>query len=202
MKALVLGQGAIGKRHSRVLQEDGWEVASVSQYPQDGFRNFFDLEKACNEFSPEYVVIANRTRDHLATIQSLTKLEFTGIVLVEKPIGMGTVELPPCNFRKFFVGYNLRFHPLIQKLFQKLHAEKLVSFQVYAGQYLPDWRPQSDYRTSYSSHQEEGGGVLLDLSHEADYLLWLCGNWRRVSALSGKFSSLDIDSEDVGTFLV
>jgi predicted dehydrogenase len=38
--------------------------------------------------------------------------------------------------------------------------------------------------------------VLRDLSHELDYLGWLFGGWRRLSALGGRRSELEIDSDD------
>lgn len=40
--------------------------------------------------------------------------------------------------------------------------------------FLPLWRPDRDYRASYSASAHEGG-VLRDLSHEIDYALWLFG---------------------------
>ena len=68
---------------------------------------------------------------------------------------------------------------------------------VYAGQYLPHWRPNIDYRDSYSSKKSQGGGVLLDLSHEIDYLNWLLDGTEEVMAVGGKLSALEIDSDDL-----
>jgi len=90
----------------------------------------------------------------------------------------------------------MRFNPLLQRLREEIRGEKVISVVGYAGQYLPLWRQESDYRRSYSSFKSEGGGVLRDYSHELDYITWLFGDWKSVSALGGKFSSLDIDTED------
>ncbi|HEX2926715.1 MAG TPA: hypothetical protein VHP38_10765, partial [Ruminiclostridium sp.] len=54
----------------------------------------------------------------------------------------------------------------------------------------------------YSSRRTEGGGVLLDLSHELDYVLWLLGGWRGLTAVGGKFSTLPIDSDDIYSLLL
>ena len=45
--------------------------------------------------------------------------------------------------------------------------------QIQAGQYLPDWHSYEDYRKSYFSRKDLGGGVLLTLIHEIEirYLL-------------------------------
>lgn len=81
-------------------------------------------------------------------------------------------------------------------------ASSVVTVTIYVGSYLPDWRSQTDYRNSYSAHRQAGGGVLRDLSHELDYVLWLFGYWRRLTAKGGKFSSLEIDSDDVYSILM
>jgi predicted dehydrogenase len=72
----------------------------------------------------------------------------------------------------------------------------------YVGQYLPDWRPNADYRSSYSASLNEGGGVLRDLSHELDYLVWLFGEWKALTALGGHLSGLEINSEDLFVLLM
>ncbi len=41
-----------------------------------------------------------------------------------------------------------------------------------------------------------GGGVLLELSHEIDYLRWLFGEVEWVSAIQRKQSDLEIEAED------
>ena len=52
---------------------------------------------------------------------------------------------------------------------------KVFNINIISNSYLPKWRKR-DYRTSYSSSKSQGGGVLLDLSHELDYLTWIFPN--------------------------
>jgi len=130
-------------------------------------------------------------------LSALAQLGYTGTVLVEKPLFGKWVEPSAFPFRNVFVAYNLRFHPVIQRLKALLQGERILSVQAYVGQYLPHWRPASDYRASYSASAEQGGGVLRDLSHELDYLIWMLGKWQRISALGGRYSALEITSDDI-----
>lgn len=197
MRALVVGYGSIGARHARLLVELGCHTAVVSRREVDFPVAYLGLAEALATEHPDYVVIANATNQHHNTLSALSLLGYTGIVLVEKPLFSNWQEISPQPTRKVFVAYNLRFHPIIQRLKTLLEGEKILSVQAYAGQYLPDWRPASDYRTSYSASAEQGGGVIRDLSHELDYLTWLLGKWERVSAIGGHFSSLEITSDDI-----
>ena len=43
---------------------------------------------------------------------------------------------------------------------------------------------------------------MRELSHEWDYLFWLSGQWKSVSAITGHFSSLDIQNDDVSGLLI
>lgn len=196
-RALVVGYGSIGARHARLLVELGCHTAVVSRRKIDFPVVYLRLAEALLAEQPEYVIIANETSQHHDTLLNLAQLGYTGTVLVEKPLFSNWVELCSLPFRKVFVAYNLRFHPILQRLKTLLEGEQILSVQAYAGQYLPDWRPGSDYRTSYSASAEQGGGVLRDLSHELDYLLWMLGKWERVSALGGHLSTLEITSDDI-----
>ena len=90
----------------------------------------------------------------------------------------------------------------MQRLHNELAAQKILTIEARVGFWLPDWRPARDYRETSSASRAEGGGVLADLSHEMDYLLWFAGAWRRVCALGGKVSDLELDVEDAAVLLV
>jgi predicted dehydrogenase len=191
-RALVVGYGSIGKRHVRLLSELGCEVAVVSRHGDAAHRT---LDAALAAAMPDYVVVANETAAHLETVRALAAGGFAGRLLIEKPLGEGPA-VPEGRFAQVGVAYNLRFHPLLGVLRDRLAGDRICAIEVYCGQYLPDWRPGDDYRAGYSADPARGGGVLRDLSHELDYLLWLGGPWRRVAALGGKLSDLEIASDD------
>jgi predicted dehydrogenase len=197
MKALVIGYGSIGSRHARILTELGCQVAVVSSRDIPVDRRFSGIGTALQEFCPEYVVIASETARHHADLAELAAGDFTGTVLVEKPLFKEARTIPENRFSRGYVAYNLRFHPLIMRLREVLAYEEILSVQAYVGQYLPTWRPDQDYRRCYSADRSAGGGALRDLSHELDYLNWLLGGWQSVTASGGHFSPLEITSDDL-----
>lgn len=202
MKALVVGYGSIGKRHARILSEITDRVAVVSRRMIDHCYRYEHLINAVEIENPDYVVIANETVAHYNTLRELAEIGYGGNVLCEKPLFDRNRMIPANNFKKIFVAYNLRFHPILKKLKEILTSESIISVQAYAGQYLPSWRTGTDFRKCYSSIKSQGGGVLRDLSHELDYLNWLVGDWVGLTAIGGKYSRLDIDSDDMYTIML
>jgi len=202
MKALVVGFGSIGARHAKVLTQMGCQVAVVSRHGTDEYRCYSELETPLALETPDYVIVANKTHEHYQTIVELGNLGFSGKVLVEKPLFHEFLDMPVNRFQQLFVGYNLRFHPLIQRLKELLVGQKVITAHAYVGQYLPEWRPKTDYKDTYSSCKAEGGGSLRDLSHELDYLNWMLGGWTKVVGIVGHFSALAGDSEDAAGLLV
>lgn len=201
-RAVVVGYGSIGARHARLLEELGCTAAVVSRRDIPWPRHYSGLAAALEGEDPTYVVIANRTGEHLATLSALAASGYRHRVLVEKPLFASLCEVPSHGFSGAYVAYNFRFHPAIARLRDLIADQRLVSAQVYVGQYLPDWRPGTDYRDSYSTRRSEGGGALRDLSHELDYLRWMFGGWSRLTALGGRFADLDIDTDDAYTVLM
>lgn len=197
MNAVVVGFGSIGSRHARILNELGCHTSVVSKR-EVGFKpSYRSLPEAIQSERPAYVVVANRTAEHGATLSELKKLGFGGTVLSEKPLFADGDFSSAEGFSRLVVGYNLRFHPLLKRLNALLKNETLISAQCYVGQYLPEWRPSADYKNNYSAKSAWGGGVLRDLSHELDYCQWLFGRWEALTAQGGHWSSLEIDSDDV-----
>ena len=200
--ALVIGFGSIGQRHARLLREMGLSVHVFSRRTLPEEKKYQSLEVALKEVDPKYVVIANETSEHYSALKTVLSFEAPQ-VFVEKPLFSASVEsLPESPKSQVCVAYNLRFHPLLQRLCSEIKGQSVLSVQVYVGQYLPDWRPQQDYRNSYSVSRAQGGGVLRDLSHELDYLNWLFGPWQALTAMGGHYSSLDGDSDDVFCLLL
>ncbi|MCS6765713.1 MAG: Gfo/Idh/MocA family oxidoreductase [Candidatus Protistobacter heckmanni] len=202
MKVLIVGYGSIGALHAKVTESLGASVSVVSRRKIDFPAVYADLGQALDEQNPDYVVIANATSEHHGALSAFAGLGYTGTVLVEKPIFSRLEILPEHAFRDIVVAYNLRFHPITQRIKALLEGERILSVQAYVGQYLPHWRPATDYRKSYSASAGLGGGALRDLSHELDYLTWMLGGWNRVAAIGGQYSPLEIDSDDVFALLL
>ncbi len=200
-RTLIVGFGSIGQRHARVLAGLGCDVAVVTRRTMDIFPRFGGLADAVAVWRPDYIVIASRTSEHFADMTALTSMKFSGRVLLEKPLFERQRVLGHHRFSHVAVAYNLRTHPLLLRLKEFLEGQNIVCAQAYVGQYLPQWRPNTDYRTSYSAVKAEGGGALRDLSHEIDYALWLFGRWKRLTALGGHYSSLEIETDDAFTLI-
>ena len=208
-RILIVGLGSIGQRHFRlagqlfpnadirVLRHKSSETIINSD---SGF--FYDVQDAIT-FAPQIVIIANPATFHIQIAQLFAK---TGAhLLVEKPLAAsleGVTELIATTHKLSTVlltGYNFRFLPSLQK-FRNLLIEgcigKILSVRCEIGQFLPSWRPTSDYRRCVSARYELGGGALLELSHELDYLRWIFGEVDWVIANLSRQSSLELDVED------
>jgi len=193
---LVIGFGSIGKRHSEILSsmDEITNVTILSAQDNLPYKTLSSLEDI-HQLNPDYIVIASPTNRHYNELKFLEE-HFDGKkILVEKPLFDSMIDFQVLN-NEVYVGYNLRFHPLINKVRSLCLNRKFWSMNVFCGSYLPDWRPGSDYRLTSSAQKICGGGVLLDLSHELDYVQWLVGSLEVEYASSKKISDLEIDSDD------
>jgi predicted dehydrogenase len=161
-------------------------------------RRAFDLDDLGE---PEGIVIASPTvfhADHLGAA-----LETGARIMVEKPLARLDDNLDAivraCGDR-VMVAYNLRLHEPLERfveLVDRGHAGVVHAARVWFGSWLPDWRPEIDYRTTYSARSDLGGGVLLDAIHELDEIVWIFGNHLEVmSAFVDRVGPLEIDVED------
>lgn len=207
LKILFFGLGSIGKKHVSVIKNNyDFELfayrTKLGQEKDDlEIQEFNNLEDAFS-IEPNIAFITNPTFLHTET--ALECIKRNANLFIEKPISHSLEKLDELEKeikkRKLFtyVAYNLRFHPVISELKNILNnGEKPIYFNVKCSSYLPDWRPKQDYTRSYSAKREAGGGVILDLSHEFDYMSWLFGEIRKIDGYCDKISHLDIDSEDI-----
>ena len=72
-----------------------------------------------------------------------------------------------------------------------------MSIKAICQSHLPSWRKNINYQESNSARKKYGGGALLELSHEIDYIQWiLSGNLNLNFASLRRISNLKIDTED------
>ena len=202
MKVLIIGYGSIGKRHDEVLSSFS-EIDSIDIVTKQNIVDrtiYKSIQEVENISQYDYFIIASETNKHYKQLVYLDSHIKNKIIFCEKPLFESKKKLKILN-NEIYIGYVLRFHPLLQKLKDFLQNEKVVNVNVKCGQYLPTWRPNSDYKKSYSSKKDEGGGVLLDLSHEIDYVQWLFGKIEDIKSYQVKVSDLEIDSDDLTVVL-
>ena len=86
---------------------------------------------------------------------------------------------------------------------KKKKIGKIYSVSSDVGEHLPFWHRGENYKKSYASNKKLGGGVILTLIHEIDYLYWLFGKFKSVYATGGSLTKLKINVEDtvVGNIL-
>ena len=205
MKIAVIGAGSIGSRHTRILQNLNHEVVIVSRHvdSQLGTVKYKSISDALKNEQFEYVVVASKTSQHINDLNELCSTKFAGRVLIEKPLFASSQRVARNNFEFAGVGYNLRFHPAVLWLQDVLpQLGKISSANFYVGQYLPTWRDNNDYRASSSAKATSGGGVLRDLSHEIDLAQYFFGDWTHLTACGGKFSNLEIETDDTFSILM
>lgn len=206
----VAGTGSIGMRHLRTLRDALGLVpvaipARESRIPQleaDGFRTAASL--AHMPGGQVATIVATDTARHLAdAMASLPR----GPVLIEKPLAPTTSGLAAVDAairasgHSAHVAFPFRFDLGLLALRSRLsHLGRIDSVRIECQSYLPDWRPDTDYRTSYSARAADGG-VLRDLSHELDYAVWLFGRPARVFATLSDGERLGIASDEAADLM-
>jgi len=210
---LIVGFGSIGKRHRDILGTmfpySNLKILKIYNLIVDKeFQNdiFLNIEDA-SLFKPDVTVVCSPASTHMLYAQIFADNKSS--IFIEKPISTSPngiknlIKTCEQNRTVLQVGYNLRFSVSLQKFKEIVDSGKLGSLQKIeceTGQYLPDWRPESDYRVGVSARKELGGGVLLELSHEIDYLRWIFGEVIWVSGELTTESDLEIDVEDTARF--
>jgi predicted dehydrogenase len=207
----IIGLGSIGRRHLRLIRDLRPDINIIvvrsgkGEYIQEeklADTVYFSLRDAIGA-GIQAAVIATPAICHVTQAKYL--MEAGVHVLVEKPLShsMENVnELININQKSGavgLVGYCLRYGPAALKFKEMLNDKKIgeiLHVTINCGSYLPHWRPDQDYRQSVSATKELGGGVLLELSHELDYIRWFFGDIKSVYANIQNSGTLDINVED------
>lgn len=215
-RVAVIGLGNISTRHRRNLKllfpdVELFAMPASGRIPKAEVTDCDQLVTCIDDlinYSVQLVIVASPATYHA---QHTIPLIEAGIpVLIEKPITANNADALAIQrvVEKYktpvAVGYCMRYLPStikIKKLLGQGRIGTLYNAFVEIGQYLPDWRPAKDFRESVSANPDLGGGALLELSHEFDYILWLLGSLSVEHAILRSSEELSLDVEDSADIL-
>ena len=192
-KVLIVGSGSIQKTHMKVLRLIDKNIIIHTIPTRKNLKN--ELKKL-KKFNPEYIVICSPSSFHYRHFLFIEKNFQNKIVLIEKPLFIKFQSIGKNLNNKYFVGYNLRFHPVIIYLKKFLQKKKILSINIISHSFLPSWR-KKNYKHSVTAKKKLGGGVLLELSHELDFLKWLFKKVKILQVFNKKISELKINTDDI-----
>ena len=210
MKFLIAGLGSIGRRHLRnLLALDEQDIllyrshqSTLPDAELEGFPVETDLEAALAH-RPDAVIISNPTSLHLDV--AIPAAEAGCHVLLEKPVSHSNERLDEFESvatrsgSRILVGFQFRFHPSLLQILTWLKEGEIgrpLTVRAVYAEYLPGMHPWEDYRRSYSSREDLGGGVILTLCHPLDYVRWLLGDVREVWCFTGQINDFGLSVED------
>lgn len=195
VKVAVVGAGYIGKVHADSLKrvENADITAVVSSRETEGkefadkygAKHFKTVDELLQEGDADCVDICTPTFVHLEMTEKIASAGKH--ILCEKPLALSLKDVDKMikwvkeNNVKAMAGHTLRFWPEYIKakeivesgdLGKPLHAfcQRLAA--------TPDW-----HKNSWGFSEEKGGGASIDLHiHDLDYLRWVFGKPKLVSA--------------------
>ena len=222
---LFFGLGSIGQRHLRNLKKILPNKTKIFAHrvtehtpllDNKGNKTSGSIEKKFNisnidnlnfidKYNIDIVFITNPTSLHIKTILKLKKLK-NAYLFIEKPLDASLKNYK--NFLNFikknklqaFVGYNMRFHPgylKIKKIVKERNFFKHINYSIFkCSENIKNNHSYEDYKKSYASRKDLGGGVCLTNIHEIDLMIDLFGDAQLIKSHSDKISDLKINVED------
>jgi len=191
IRTAVVGCGGMGNHHAGILADlDGVELVSVCDLIEEKARA--TGERVGVECCTDFRGLIDKVDSMWICTEPFNRLDIVTAcaeagkhVFTEKPVSVNMDEadamIEACRKAnvKYMLGYVLRFtNPY------RLMRETLVSGEL--GELVSCWTRRLmpfDMSDLWYGHQEKSGGVLLDFgSHDIDWLLWLGGPAKTVTA--------------------
>ncbi len=211
LKGLIIGCGSIGERHLYNLQRLG--ITNIIVCDQDKtkanqlaqkykVRKFYELDSALSS-EPDFTFICTYPTSHLTIANKC--LNANSHLFIEKPLAseLNGVEkmLKRADSKKLHVavGYNMRFHKgliILKEYVKRSTISKPLTISAEWGNNIKHWRPGLNYTNHYVL--KKGGGIILDASHEYDYVRWLLDDEiKSVYCKTQKITNVKTETESI-----
>ncbi|WP_405373472.1 Gfo/Idh/MocA family protein [Pseudobutyrivibrio sp.] len=209
-----VGLGSIGTRHlnnARTFLDERGDTYAIDLYrhklqdslPDDVRAQYLYGEELQKTQQYDIVFVTNPTSMHEEAVYKF--IGHARAFFIEKPV-FGTTDVNEVLLSQLdavpnYVACPLRYNPVLQYVHEFGLCKDAIAVRAICSSYLPEWRPNTDYRNCYSAHRDMGGGVGIDLIHEWDYLTWLLGMPEECHSIQTKISNLEIDSDDIAIYI-
>lgn len=216
LKGLVIGGGSIGARHLNNLKILGFNDISICDTDRKkanelskkyNVKKFYDLESALLE-NFDFSIICTYPQSHVDI--SKICIKNNSHIFIEKPISSNLQNvksmLKKADLKKLkvAVGYNTRFDKGLIYLKNELMKSTMstpISISSQWGQHIKFWRPGDNYKNHYIL--KKGSGIILDASHEYDYVRWLLNDdVVSVYCLTTTSSTIKTQTESIATIII
>lgn len=212
MKFLFIGLGSISSKHIKDLAKISQERRITCEITVLR-RRIGEISQDLIPYCIKQITELDDTVYDVAFITNPTNLHYKSLYqvkgkakyyFIEKPIFETTgynLESLEINEKNSYVACPMRHTGTYKKLKEIVDKKHVFNARIICSSYLPEWRPTIDYRNNYSAIKDLGGGVTLDLIHELDYMVGLFGFPEKVMNVHGKYSELEIDSDDLSVYI-
>lgn len=217
MRIAILGNGSIGKRHTRNLISLGFKdlicmdpSAEAREQVRELFPNaiqFDSAERVFSEGKPDVVFVCSPPQHHLPQLNMA--LDNGCHVFVEKPFSHdvnGIAEaLKKADEKnlKVMTGFNMRHVGPLKQMKQWVdegRIGRILSCRIAMSSYMPNWHPWEDYREGFMAFTKSGGGALFDYVHCIDMVQWYAGNIKTLSSVL-KTAALEMETDDMAVLI-
>ena len=197
IEILVIGSGNIAIRHIKNIKNIfPNKIIYVLKRTNIQLDKFFygknivvikSLEEITSMNNKSIALICSPASNHSDDIKITIKKGFN--IFVEKPLMTNRnrisslVNTVSKTNKITHIGYNMRFTNRIDFIKKKIFTNKISNIKSVHINVFTDfrkWRNNKNYKETVSFNRALGGGVINELSHEVDYMIYLFGKPKSV----------------------
>lgn len=210
----IVGCGVLGRRRAKIAIQEGDKVVTVADLNEERAKTLAkeldcsystDWTKVTSSKEIDAVVVST-TNNMLSTV-SLNAIKNGHHVLCEKPLGRNLFEVRQVvdavkdTNLKYKGGFNLRYHPAIEKAKELVGKGAIGEINFIRCRYGITGRP--GYDKEWRAFPEiSGGGELLDQGiHVADLFHWFLGDFAEVTgAITTRYWKTTVEDNGFAIF--
>ena len=183
--------------------EEGLRVTAICGTEDDGLEDFYEKCGSGLFFTNDYREIVSRadvdvvmvcTPDHLHAEHAIAALNAGKDVFLEKPMGITIAECDAIiaaaksNHAKLYVGHNMRFFPMVQKMKELIHAGRIGRVEAIWCRHFISYGGDSYFKDWHSERKNTTGLLLQKGAHDIDIIHYLAGGHTKRVVGMGKLS--------------